>query len=83
MNRRSPVLTIENSAIGTLAEYQDDTLSYTADGKEVSHQSNGADVKSSIRWDGNALQPDSKVSMLGMEVAFKDKIALTDGPTLR
>jgi len=78
-----PSITIEDTQIGTPAGDQHDTRTYTTDGKEISYQANGADVKSAATWDGDALQIDSKTSVQGTDVAIKDKISLgDDGKTL-
>lgn len=73
-----PSITIENIQTGTPAGDLDDTVTFTTDGKQVSCQSSGADVKSSIRWDENALRLDSKVSVLGMDTAYNEKMTLSD-----
>jgi hypothetical protein len=41
-----PSITIEDTQTGTPAGDQHDTRTYTTDGKEISYQANGADVKS-------------------------------------
>jgi hypothetical protein len=73
-----PSITIENTQTGTPLGDQHDTRSYTTDGKEVSYQANGADVKAAITWDGNALLINSKASIQGMEIVIKDTITLAD-----
>jgi hypothetical protein len=74
-----PSLTIEDTQIGTALGDQHDTRTYTTDGKEISYQANGADVKGAATWDGDALQINSKASVQGTEISFKDKLSLTDG----
>jgi hypothetical protein len=73
-----PSITIEDTQTGTAAGDQHDTHTYTTDGKEISFQSNGADVKSALTWDGDALQINSKASVQGTDIEIKDKIALSD-----
>jgi opacity protein-like surface antigen len=78
-----PAITIEDTQIGTPAGDQHDTRTYTTDGKEISYQANGADVKSAATWDGDVLQIDSKTSVQGTDVTVKDKMTLgDDGNTL-
>lgn len=78
-----PSITIEDTQIGTAAGDQHDTRTYTTDGKEISYQANGADVKSAATWDGDALQFDSKASVQGADLVIKDKMTLGDsGKTL-
>jgi hypothetical protein len=73
-----PSITIENTQTGTALGDQHDTRTYTTDGKEVSYQANGADVKAAITWDGNALLINSKASIQGMDILIKDTITLAD-----
>jgi hypothetical protein len=73
-----PSITIEDTQTGTPAGDQHDTHTYTTDGKEVSFQSNGADVTSTITWDGDALLINSKASVQGTDILIKDKITLSD-----
>ena len=73
-----PSITIENTQTGTALGDQHDTRTYTTDGKEVSYQANGADVKAAITWDGNALLINSKASIQGMDIIIKDTITLAD-----
>jgi hypothetical protein len=73
-----PSITIEDTQTGTPAGDQHDTHTYTTDGKEVSFQSNGADVRSTITWDGDALLINSKASVQGTDILIKDKITLSD-----
>ena len=78
-----PSITIEDTQTGTALGDQHDTRTYTTDGKEIAYQANGADVKSSMTWDGDALAIASKASIQGMDLAIKDKITLgDDGKTL-
>lgn len=74
-----PSLTIEDTQTGTPLGDQHDTRTYTTDGKEVSYQANGADVKGALTWDGDALQINSKASVQGTEIVIKDRITLGDG----
>jgi hypothetical protein len=78
-----PSITIEDTQTGSALGDQHDTRTYTTDGKEISYQANGADVKSGATWDGVALQINSKVSIQDMELVVKDKITLgDDGKTM-
>jgi len=73
-----PSITIENTQTGTQLGDQHDTRTYTTDGKEISYQANGADVKAAMTWDGNALLINSKASIQGMDILIKDTITLAD-----
>jgi hypothetical protein len=73
-----PSITIENTQTGTAMGDQHDTRTYTTDGKEISYQANGADVKAAVSWDGNALLINSKASIQGMDIIIKDTITLAD-----
>ena len=78
-----PSITIEDTQTGSPLGDQHDTRTYTTDGKEISYQAQGADVKSAATWDGDALQIDSKASIQGMDLVIKDKVTLgDDGKTL-
>ncbi len=78
-----PSITIEDTQTGSPLGDQHDTRTYTTDGKEISYQANGADVKSAATWDDNSLQIDSKASVQGMDLLIKDKITMGgDGKTL-
>jgi hypothetical protein len=78
-----PSITLEDTQTGSALGDQHDTRTYTTDGKEITYQANGADVKSGATWDGDALQINSKVSLQGMELVVKDKITLgDDGKTM-
>jgi hypothetical protein len=73
-----PSITIEDTQTGSALGDQHDTRTYTTDGKEISYQANGADVKSGATWDGDSLQINSKVSIQDMQLVVKDKITLCD-----
>ena len=78
-----PAITIEDTQTGSAAGDQHETRKYTTDGSELAYQANGADVKSKMIWDGDALQIDSKASIQGMDIIIKDKVTLGDaGKTL-
>jgi hypothetical protein len=73
-----PSITIEDTQTGGAQGDQHDTRTYTTDGKEVSYQANGADVKAALTWDGDALLVNSKASVQGTDIIIKDKITLGD-----
>jgi hypothetical protein len=78
-----PSVTIEDTQTGTALGDQHDTRTYTTDGKEITYQVNGADVKGTLTWDGDALLINSKASIQGMDFNIKDRITLgDDGKTL-
>jgi hypothetical protein len=74
-----PSITIEDTQTGTALGDQHDTRTFTTDGKEIAYQANGADVKATLTWEGDALQVNSKASIQGMDILIKDKITLGDG----
>jgi hypothetical protein len=56
---------------------------YTTDGKETSYQWMGGDVKSTARWDGNAMVIVGKVDVGGTDVIVSGTLTLSaDGKTL-
>jgi hypothetical protein len=78
-----PSITIEDTQTGSALGDKHDTRTYTTDGKEITYQANGADVKSGATWDGDAMQINSKVSIQDMQLVVKDKITLgDDGKTM-
>jgi hypothetical protein len=78
-----PSITFEDTQTGSALGDQHDTRTYTTDGKEITYQANGADVKSGATWDGDALQINSKVSIQDMQLVVKEKITLgDDGKTM-
>lgn len=74
-----PSITIEDTQTGTPAGDQHEVHTYTTDGKEISYQTNGADIKSAATWDGDALQFNTKASVQGMDIVLKAKMTLGDG----
>ena len=69
----------QQSALGD----QNTTRSYTTDGKEVTFVVNGADVKSSAVWDGDAIVIVSTAATPGGELQFKDRMTLSaDGKVM-
>jgi hypothetical protein len=79
VSHSEPSITIEDTQVGAATGDQHDTRTYTTDGKEISYQANGADVKGAATWDGDALQVDSKASIQGTDILIKDKLTLGDG----
>ena len=74
-----PSITIDNTQTGTALGDQHDTRTYTTDGKEIAYEANGASIKGSVTWEGEALMLNSKASVQGMDILIKDKISLGDG----
>ena len=66
----------QTSDLGT----QTATRKYTTDGKETSFEANGAEVKGSAVWDGNAIVVNSTVDAIG--IRFTDRMTMSeDGRT--
>jgi hypothetical protein len=83
VTQADPSITFEDTQTGTAMGDQHDTRAYTTDGKEISYQANGADVKAAMTWDGDALQIDAKASVQGMDLTITDKVTLgDDGKTM-
>jgi hypothetical protein len=78
-----PSITIEDTQTGSALGDQHDTRTYTIGGPEISYEANGADVKATMAWDGDALKIDAKASVQGMEITITDKVTLgDDGKTM-
>jgi hypothetical protein len=71
-----PSLTIVEEQTSVLGD-QNTTRAYTTDGKEITFQANGAEVKSSATWDGAALVVISKVDVVGL--LFNDRMTMSVG----
>jgi len=71
-------ITFEDTQTGTAAGDQHDKRAYMTDGTEISYSANGADVKSALTWDGDALSINSKASVQGTDIAIKEKVSLGD-----
>jgi opacity protein-like surface antigen len=83
VTQAEPSITIEDTQTGTALGDQHDTRTYSTDGKEISYQANGADVKATMTWDGDALNINAKASIQGMELTITDKVTLgDDGKTM-
>ena len=83
VTQAEPSITIEDTQTGTALGDQHDIRTYTTDGKEISYQANGADVKAAMTWAGDALQITAKASIQGMELTITDKVTLgDDGKTM-
>ncbi len=75
-----PMLTIVEQQRSDLGD-QNATRKYLTDGTETSFVANGADVKSSARWNENMLVVISIVDAIGL--TFNDRMSLSaDGKTL-
>lgn len=75
-----PSLVIVEEQLGD-AGAQNTTRKYTTDGKEMSFESQGAEITSSAVWDGNAIVVVSNVNVAGLQ--FVDRMTVSeDGKTL-
>lgn len=73
------ILEEQKSALGD----QNTTRSYTTDGKEITFVANGADVKSSAVWDGDAIVITSTATTPGGDLQFRDRMTLSaDGKVM-
>jgi hypothetical protein len=52
--------------------------SYTTDGKECVNKGRMGDVKSTLKWDGNALVIESKMDFQGNEIAITNRWTLSE-----
>jgi hypothetical protein len=78
IEHNDPAITVTQSSTGGPQGDQTTTSKYTTDGKESVNQMAGNDVKSTAKWDGNALVIASKLEMQGNEVALTSKWSLSD-----
>jgi len=70
-----PSLTIVEEQISALGD-QNTTRAYTTDGKEITFQANGAEVKSSATWDGATLVVISTVDVVALQ--FNDRMTMSE-----
>jgi hypothetical protein len=82
IKHEDPKLEISSDVSGQQGEYTAETK-YTTDGKECANTIRNFSMKSTLKWDGDALTFDSKADFNGNEILFKDKWSVsTDGKTL-
>lgn len=75
-----PALTIDEEQASPFGP-QRTTRKYITDGTESTFQASGADVRTSAKWDGNALVAVSTVEVAGL--VYNDRMTLSaDGKTL-
>ena len=56
----------------------DSEMAFTTDGKEVTNQMQGMDVKGVAKWDGENIAITNKLDLGGTEVSFKQVYSLSD-----
>ena len=82
ITHKEPAITDEVSAEGAQGKQQY-TIKYTTDGKEVTNQINGRDVKSTLKWDGPSLVITSSLMFNDNPVDVRATWVLSaDGKTL-
>ena len=82
IDHQDPDLKVTSTVETQKGEYTSN-LKYTTDGKESTNQMRNNPVKSTAKWDGDALAIDSKANFNGNDVTIKDKWSLSkDGKTL-
>lgn len=82
ISHNDPELKVVNTQTGDQGTFTTEST-YTTDGKECVNKGRMGDVKSTLKWDGNALVIDSKMDFQGNEVAITNKWTLSeDGKTL-
>jgi hypothetical protein len=73
-----PSITIADEQKGGTGD-QSNTRTYTTDGKEITYQMNGADVKGAASWDGDALVIRSNADAGGITISINEKMTLAAG----
>lgn len=82
IEHRDPQLKLKFTQVGQRGEITSE-LTYNTEGKETTNEIRGNPVKSTARWDGDALVVESKVDLQGNEVTLSDRWALEqDGRVL-
>jgi hypothetical protein len=79
---KDPELKLSVAQVGQQGELKSD-MSYNTEGKETTNEIRGNAVKSTAKWDGDALVIESKLDLQGNELKLSDKWVLSeDGKTL-
>ena len=78
VTHQEPSVTIADEQKGGTGD-QSVSHTYTTDGKQVSYQMNGADVKAAASWDGDALVVRSNVDAGGIAISIAEKMTLSEG----
>jgi hypothetical protein len=73
-----PTLTIADDQKGGSGD-QSNTRTYTTDGKEITYQASGTEVKGSATLEGDALILKSNIDAGGITLAIVEKMTLTNG----
>jgi hypothetical protein len=82
ITHKEPAITDDVNAEGSQGKVQY-SIKYTTDGKEVTNQINGREVRSTLKWNGAALAITSKFDFNGNPVDAQAAWALSpDGKTL-
>jgi len=82
IDHKDPVLKVNVSDDGAQGK-QEYTLNMTTDGKEVSNNTGGMDVKNTAAWEGPSLVVGTKLNFQGTDVTVRSVWALSaDGKTL-
>jgi hypothetical protein len=77
IDHKDPTLKVSTTQVGQQGEIKFD-FAYTTDGKECTNTVRGNPVKSTVKWDGDVLNIDSKGTFNQNEVLFKDKWTLSE-----
>lgn len=82
IKHEDPSLKVSTSSSTQAGDFNID-LNYTTDGKETTNEIRGNQVKSTAKWEGDALVINSKGSFGGNDITITDKWTLSpDGKTL-
>jgi len=78
MEHSDPSLTIADDQKGGTGD-QSNARTYTTDGKEISYQANGANVKGAASWEGDTLVIRSNADAGGTTISIVEKMTLSGG----
>jgi len=82
VSHKDPELKISLLQAGQQGEMKAE-MAYSTDGKETTNEIRGNPVKSTAKWEGDALLIESKMDIQGNELKLADKWSLSaDGKTL-
>jgi hypothetical protein len=82
MEHADPDLKVTTNQVGQQGEATYDAK-YTTDGKECANEVRGNPMKSTLKWDGDALLISTKAQFQGNDITLDDKWTMSeDGKTL-
>jgi hypothetical protein len=77
VDHQDPDVSVKTKQVGQQGEIETD-VKYNTEGKETTNTLRGNPLKSVAKWEGDALQVDSKLNFQGNEITLTDKWVLSE-----